>query len=826
MIQALVKLIGRRFGVEDAELSLANSWAQEHPGWVALGCLLMALLGVVFYLRFQTRGRRSARIVLAAFRGLLLCLALLILAEPILVLKYTSAQRPLLWVLFDGTDSMAIQDDLSDADRERLAKAIENKVPATDASSSETTSSAKKLSRMEYVQKILEKDDNFLVKLKEKQDVRLNAFVFDRSEGVRALNDKKDNKDIDPAEIAGQLTTDGQVTALGSAFTALSRSHASGNLAGLVVVSDFDQNAGPSPVALARKLGVPIYAVGVGPAAAVDVGVELHANLLLKKAERTTITARLTQSGLDGRTAQIKLTARRLGDTPMEQPPLVIGEKSVELMGRLNEIEFPFTPEETGRFILQTEVEPLEGEVIDQNNQTQREVNIRDDFLRLMFVEYEPTWEWRFIKEVFHRDKLVGMRGFRTFLRSADPKVRQTNDLFLPTLTPQRSDFFANDVIFLGDMPSSALSTRFCEMTKEFVKEFGGGLVILSGPRFGPAQLANTPLADMLPVVVEPDARVRDAREFLPRLPIRSTLEDFMQLGSNDAQSREAWANMGRLPWYQPVLRMDNRATVLMEHPTDTCVDGRTPQPLIAIRDYGKGQVVYLGFNETWRLRRKHGETYYRQFWGQMIHRLGLRHALGEQKRFVVSTDNQRYAADEKVTVTVEAYDANFEPLTQDKLPQHKLEAELIVPRRDGESGDRLETANPDVRSQPIGIPELRDGFYQTQFPVFAGGEYRLRVKDPITGEQSEVDFRVTSISAERRSAIRNAGLQEELALATNGKSFELADVDRLPDEITLETRNETTNEIIPLWNTWSCFSLMVFLMLGEWLLRKLVNLP
>jgi len=44
--------------------------------------------------------------------------------------------------------------------------------------------------------------------------------------------------------------------------------------------------------------------------------------------------------------------------------------------------------------------------------------------------------------------------------------------------------------------------------------------------------------------------------------------------------------------------------------------------------------VIYLGFNETWRLRRKYGELYYRQFWGQMIHRLGLSHALGSQKDF------------------------------------------------------------------------------------------------------------------------------------------------------------------------------------------------
>ena len=79
--------------------------------------------------------------------------------------------------------------------------------------------------------------------------------------------------------------------------------------------------------------------------------------------------------------------------------------------------------------------------------------------------------------------------------------------------------------------------------------------------------------------------------------------------------------------------------TVLAAHPDDKCDDGRTPQPLIAIRKYGRGEVVYIAFDEMWRLRKKYGEKYYRQFWGQMIHRLGLSHALGSQKRFVVNTD-------------------------------------------------------------------------------------------------------------------------------------------------------------------------------------------
>jgi hypothetical protein len=163
----------------------------------------------------------------------------------------------------------------------------------------------------------------------------------------------------------------------------------------------------------------------------------------------------------------------------------------------------------------------------------------------LLFVEHEPTWEWRFIKEVFHRDKLVGLRGFRTFLRSADPVVRESNDLFLPSLTLPRSEFFEADVIFLGDMPGSALNTRFCAMTKEFVEQFGGGLVVIAGPRFGPGQLAETPLADMLPVVVDPAARLRDTQEFRLQLTPLAVQYDFMRLGTTPENPLGGWSALG-----------------------------------------------------------------------------------------------------------------------------------------------------------------------------------------------------------------------------------------------------------------------------------------
>ena len=433
-----------------------------------------------------------------------------------------------------------------------------------------------------------------------------------------------------------------------------------------------------------------------------------------------------------------------------------------------------------------------------------------------MFVEYEPTWEWRFVKEVFYRDKLVGARGFRTFLRSADPVVRETNELFLPTLTLPRSQFFENDVIFLGDMPASALSTRFCEMTKEFVSQFGGGLVVIAGPRFGPGQLAETPLADMLPVVVDPDSKRRDDKEFrLTLTPIAGQF-DFMRLGQTDAENLKGWNNLSKLPWYQPVRRVESRGTqVLAEHPTDKCIDGKTPQPLIAVRQYGRGEVVYVAFDEMWRLRKLYGEDFYRQFWGQLIHRLGLGHALGSHKRFVVRTDKTQYRSDDQVQVTVEAYDKEFHPLDEKEIPDRRLTAEIVRPDRDAEGN----------RAQIFGIPQLKQGIFETRVPVFSGGEYRLRVSDPVANEVVEMNFNVANVSIERRNPIRNVSLQKNIAAETGGKSYDLLDVDQFPDDFQPARQKETSLEIIPLWSTWLIFGLMISLLMVEWFVRKRVNL-
>ena len=195
-------ILGRFLGIEGVKSvdrvvpSFGASWAQNGPAWVFFGCLALTALMVFFYLRFQTVKGRGARIALTAIRSVVMSLLLIILADPVLKLTLVNYPRPLLWVLLDGTESMSIQDELPSAERQQLAAAV-----ALEASPGQATN---KPSRADYVRAWLrKKDGNVLAGLQEK--FRLQGFILDRPDGVRALDWNKPGTEVfDPALAASR----------------------------------------------------------------------------------------------------------------------------------------------------------------------------------------------------------------------------------------------------------------------------------------------------------------------------------------------------------------------------------------------------------------------------------------------------------------------------------------------------------------------------------------------------------------------------------------------------------------------------------------------
>lgn len=835
--------------VASFKMQYAASWAHGRPALVLFCCLAAVAVSAVFYIRYQGLRGKKVSIPMAIFRGIVLALLVWILAQPEAVLELKHSPRPLLVVLFDGTDSMNMRDKLSSESQAAIQEVLGDDAPefSDDVDQGPT--------RQDLVRAMIRSDRiGWLATLSKK--FRLRGYVLDpkhaggsdaRWDQVREIpmpQAGSDDDDIDAASVAKQLAgREAKVTAIGAGLDDLRLHCRSHLLAGVVVVSDFGQNRGQPAMRAAIRLRAPIYTVGVGPTDATDLAVNIQAPLVLKKGEKAGITVELRQNGLTGRTVEVELLARPMGtvgaaagDARFER---VAPVQSVLLDGKTVRTTVTYEPQMTGRFTLQAYVKPLDEEIMAGNNSAERDVTIRDESLKLLFIEHEPTWEWRFIKEVFYRDPMIGRDGFRTYLDSADFTVRQTNDVFVERLVRSREEFFSYDVIFLSDVPESMLASdpgeqlNFQNMLVEYVSEFGGGLVVMAGPRFGPKALLGTKIADMLPVVPDENMRRRDGQFNLVLTP-QAEQYDFMRLADNDYENMQGWNNLRKLQWYQPSARPHPLATVLASHPVHRCVDGKTPQPLIAIRRFGKGEVVYFAFNETWRLRRFYGEKHYSRLWGQLIYRMGLSRALGSQKRFRVETDRPRYQAGQKVRITVEAYDRAYRPLPPVTT---SLQARLLAPQALGVS-KRLETELKIPRSGApklggkqsapgeSGPPQPRGSvIFETSIPVFTTGDHRLLVRDPVTMEEVEATFKVAPTTAERRSVVRNVALQHALARHTGGKSYELHEIGDMAEVIKERPVEEISHRRLPLWNTWLVLVLVLVLMLGEWLTRKLLNL-
>ncbi len=569
--------------VDRVRPALGAEWATRGSGpfWLCLG--MIAIIGVVitFYAKFQGRGSRRARGLLASGRIALLLLLLVTLAEPVLRISVSRFTLPGLFVVFDGTASMEIRDQYEPKQRSALAAMT----GVEDLSSGVTATR----SRQDYVRGWLARTASraqpatLLARIEQAKACRLRVFLFDGQSDshLRELASAEDTRDeIQWVQVSRQLSSSGQVTALGTVLRELRRQPGYRQLAGVLLISDFVQNSGEPPLADSSfagqspltGLGVPVYAIGVGAGRSRDLAVQMQTEAKIRRGEKTTINVRLQQTELEGETVAIRVTARLPSSDTSEARATVVDTREVLLQADNPLVEIPYLPQLAGEVELRVEASVLPGEIVTDNNCAARRIQVIDDFIRLFYVADEPTWEWRFVKEVFHRDPAVGLRGFRTYLASSDPRVRETNPLFLPTLVQSPPEFFATDVLFLDDMPRNSLTPGFCSMVEQFVRDLGGGLVVLAGPRYGPQALLDTPLAKMLPVIIDPHARLRDQREFKLELTTRAHEFSFMQL-DDDQDASAACLGQSRSAPLVPGRRKQARAC----HRTRSTPDRQMP---------------------------------------------------------------------------------------------------------------------------------------------------------------------------------------------------------------------------------------------------------
>ncbi|MGH7172183.1 MAG: hypothetical protein ACRELG_18055, partial [Gemmataceae bacterium] len=378
------------------------------------------------------------------------------------------------------------------------------------------------------------------------------------------------------------------------------------------------------------------------------------------------------------------------------------------------------------------------------------------------------------------------------------------------------------DLLILGDVPPSALGKQGVRAIQKFVKE-GGGLVVVSGRQHMPADYVDSPLAEVLPVEftrqafpIQPEARTQPFRPLLTydgeqsgMLALADSQEDNLRLWKEDL-----WKDGRGFHWFYPVRGLRPAATALLTHPELRTGQKPNDKPmsLIASQYYGKGEVLFLGIDETWRWRDSTGDRLTSRFWGQIVTQLGLPHLLGHSRRVQLELERGAAMLGRPGTVKARLLDKDYEPLTRPTV-----RAVLV----------QTMAAEGQKREQPIELKRIKSmpGEYRAALPNDTPGRFELRVDEAEGLEPSSLSYRVeqppgheTEIAGMAEEALRSA------AQTSGGRFYREEDLHHLAADIEPRGLPFVQRQEILLWSPLTML-LFVVLITVEWILRKFSNL-
>jgi hypothetical protein len=230
--------------------------------------------------------------------------------------------------------------------------------------------------------------------------------------------------------------------------------------------------------------------------------------------------------------------------------------------------------------------------------------------------------------------------------------------------------------------------------------------------------------------------------------------------------------------------------------------------PVIAVQQYGLGQVMWLGTDNTWRWRRNKGDEYYIALWGQMIQRLALPHLLGASKRTQLSSDKQQYGEGEDITVYARLYTTSYDPVTEAVVKGHYSNTSAT---------DSMSRAQREVQLRPL--PD-QPGMYRGVFKALSPGAYKFNVESPGDPE-TKLEFAVTESKMEPGDTAMNQTLLTQLADTSGGRFFREETLHELPDAIRLKKESVRSTIDVDIWSNPIYFLLILSVVTAEWILRK-----
>lgn len=793
---SLVKRFAEWFlGIPAAGPGQGTAWRYEHafpwPTWALLLFSVGALSYVVWiYRRDAAHLSRGVRAALATLRLAAIGVLLFMLSETVLSVERTGL--PYALVMLDVSGSMATEDpppqSAAGAAVERLLNSAEFDKP----------------SRLNIAKGVLlENDGELLRRLVQNHKLRLYTVAETESQlGKGEYLQSSEIEDLLP-EIR-RLQPRGEQTRLGETLRRVLNSLRGTPPSAILVISDGITTDGEKLSAAARyarQKSVPLFTLAIGNAEPIR-DVELH-NLLVDDVafvdDPITFSYTLTGRGFLGK--RTRVTLKREGESDI----LAAAEVPLGEDGKPTRLELTYTPHTIGEFDFVLEATPLPQESNVKNNRVTRRINVRSEKIRVLLADFLPRWEFRELKALLEREKTIELK---TVLQDADPEYAQEDLSALPHFPVTREELYQYDVIILGDVNLSYLSSSVLENLREAVRERGRGVLMIAGAYHNPLTFSGTVLEPLVPVELE-GLRVPAADELISEsFHAELTAEglkgaSFFRFADGERESQEVWNFLPGFFWMVEATALRPGAIAFVTHPTKAASRGKVP--VIAMHRFGAGKVIFHATDETWRWRFRTGDTFYGRYWVQVIRYLSRSKLQGSDATAELTADRKVYRVGDNVNLRVRFLDEKQMPTANDGVT-------VVVER----SGGRQTKA---TLTRVLEAPTVFEG----QLTQVAEGKYHAWVATPGFAQSPPADdFEVRP--SERESRILRCDMPEmvQAAQVSRGKSYTVETADRIAAEIppglpvAMEARDP-----IPLWNHWLTLCLFATLLCGEWILRK-----
>jgi len=575
-------------------------------------------------------------------------------------------------------------------------------------------------------------------------------------------------------------------------------------VAGVVLVSDGVHNADALPAGWWQRIqaaGIPVYTVGVGRDQITEDLELADIELPFVAAPDTQLTARVRIVHERAGTARLRVVAGNdlLAANDLELPPNV--SESFH--------NVTFAAGEEGIRELMFTVKPDWQEPHLTNNQQPRLLDVRKTQRRVLYVEGEPRWEYKFLRRALHNDPAVEIVSL---LKTSQNKyyrqgVRDPAEL-ADGFPASREALFIYDALIIGSYDAAQLSAEQQAAIRDFVNIRGGSLLMLAGEQgLADGGWGRSAVAVALPVALSNrnDADTYD-RDRVSVLPTAQGMRTDWLVPTDNLDSAIEWGALPQLADQQTVGPSKPGAVVLLE-----AVDGPNKQPLLIWQRYGQGQSYVLATSGTWRWQMGLPSTdqSHENFWQRFVNHL-------------VSDALPQIAMDWRVPVTrdvssselaVVARHADFEP-----YQQPSLDVEVRAP-----NGSRQTlTLIPDVATP---------GRYTGQIDTVDAGPWSVSAALPAEGE-SPVPVALLgnrnashrwvkeSGTAEGFGIRRDRAFLERIAKVTGGKFLDTSEASALPKLLAASNAALTRLETLPVWNIPLAFFLLFAAKALEWLLR------